>query len=290
MTILNRLGPVAFCLAVICSASTVTSCVKESEEEDAKIVVTNISVPSPVEIEEGQTITITLRGTANITKEDQVVLRNAAGEDKYCPIVDLKDGSHLVFAPPAGITNGTYKVYIRKGGINYYVGLLELSVKAALNVEPAEGVNVYGIVTCDGKGVPGVLVSDGAEFVKTDANGIYQLKSAKKWKYVFVVIPSGYEVPADGILPKFHQTLSQAENVAERKDFELIKVDNENFTMFVCGDMHLANRNSDVSQFGEVARTLNSSIAAAGGKTYVLTLGDMTWDVYWYSNKYEFPE
>ncbi len=290
MTLSRRFSSIAICLALIVSAAVITSCVKDSDEEGVKIVTTNISVPSPVEIEEGQTITITLRGTTNITKEDQVVLRNAAGEDKYCPIVDLKDGSYLVFAPPAEITNGSYKVYIRNGGINYYAGQMDLSVKASLNVEPGEGVTVYGIVTCDGKGVPNVLVSDGAEIVKTDAKGIYQLKSQKKWQYVFVVIPSGYEVPNDGILPKFHQILTQGANVAERKDFELIKTENDNFTLFVCGDMHLANRNNDVSQFGDVARTLNSSIASAGGKTYVMTLGDMTWDNYWYSNKYEFPQ
>ena len=291
MTILNRLGPVAFCLALICSAAAFTSCQKDPEEETGvKIVTTNISVPGSIEIEEGQTITIPLRGKTNITKDDQVVLRNASGEDVYCKIESIKDGTSFVFTPPADITNGTYKLYIRYGGVNYYAGLFTLSVKASLNVEPREGVTVYGIVTCDGKGVPDVLVSDGAEFAKTDAKGIYQLKSEKKWQYVFVIIPSGYEVPTDGILPKFHQLLSQGVNVAERKDFELIKVGNDNFTLFVCGDMHLANRNSDISQFGEVARTLNSSIAAAGGKSYVMTLGDMTWDTYWYSNKYEFPE
>ena len=275
-----------FLLAV----GVVFSCGKEPQKESVKIITTNITVPSLIEIEEGQDITLQLRGITNISTDDRIVLRNAAGNDTPCSIVDYKDGSHLSFALPEGFTAGHYKLYIRSGGLNNYAGEFDLSIIQALNVEPEPGVTVYGMVECGGKGVPDVLVSDGAEIVKTDKNGIYQLKSEKKWKYVFVIIPTGYEVPNDGILPRFHQTLSQSATVAERKDFELIKVDNDEFTMLVAGDMHLAKRNDDISQFAGVAKTMNEAINAAKGKTYVWTMGDMTWDLYWYSNSYEFPQ
>ena len=262
---------------------------KEPEKSEEKIVPTNITVPSVLEIEEGQNIIFPLTGRAHVTTTDEVVMRTAANQDIICPIIEAIEGTSIEFSLPKGFLSGNYKVYIRRSGLNYYVGTIQLTVLTPLNVTPGPGINVYGIIQCDGKGVPGVLVSDGAEFTETDANGIYQLKSEKKWKYVFMVLPSGYETPSQGVLPSFHATLTQDVNTPERKDFELIKTSNDKFTLFVLGDMHLANRNGDINQFNQFSKTLNSSIAVAT-KPYVLTLGDMTWDLYWYSNKYEFPQ
>ena len=277
-------------LLIFCLLAVFSSCNPEPKQEEAKIVTTSFNVPSNIEVEEGQSVVIPLRGITNMVSTDQVLLRTVAGDDLPCEIVDFKDGTRLTIMLPDGITSGYYKMYIRRSSTNYYIAAFDLSIIKSLSIEPAVGTTVYGIVQCDGKGVPNVLVSDGVEIVKTDANGIYQMPSQKKWKYVFVIIPSGYEVPTQGILPELSSALSQDENVPERKDFELIKSDNDNFTMFVLGDMHLANRNSDISQFTSVANTLNKSIAKAPGKRYCITLGDMTWDVYWFSNKYTFPQ
>ena len=156
--------------------------------------------------------------------------------------------------------------------------------------EPEPGATVYGRVQCEGTGVPGVLVSDGDLIVETDANGIYQMPSQKKWEYVFVIIPSGYMVPCQGILPQFHQTTNKAATAPERKDFELVRTVNDSFNLFVLGDMHLARRLEDLSQFSQLARTLNQAISASSDPSYILTLGDMTWDLYWYSNSYQFPQ
>ena len=279
-----------FVLVIFCISCVAAACGKDPVEEEAKIVTTNVSVPGTIEIEEGQSITFTLRGATNILPTDKIMLRSVSEQEYVCDISDFKDGSRLSFTPPAGIASGYYKVYVRRNGINNYISAFDLTVLKKLTVEPAAGTTVYGVVQCDGEGVPGVLVSDGDQIVKTDENGIYQLPSTKKWKYVFVILPSGYEVPAQGILPQLSASLSQDEKTPERKDFELIKSDNDNFTMFVLGDMHLANRNNDLNQFVGVANTLNSSISKAKGKAYCLTLGDMTWDVYWYSNAYTFPQ
>ncbi len=276
------LAAVAF-MAMACNG-------KEKPQDTAeKIIPSNVSVPSEMEIEEGQTVILPLIGRAHVTTSDEIVMRTAANQDIICPILAVDEGIAIEFALPDNFLAGSYKVYVRRDGLNYYVGSIQLTILKALVVEPEAGTNVYGIVLCEGKGVPGVLISDGVEFAQTNADGIYQLKSEKKWKYVFMVIPSGYEVPSQGVLPSFHATLTQTVNTPERKDFELVKTANDNFTLFVLGDMHLANRNEDIKQFNQFAKTLNSALASAT-KPYVLTLGDMTWDLYWYSNKYEFPQ
>ncbi len=277
-------------LAALCIAPVACKEKENGNENPGNVITTYISVPSNTELEEGATMTLVLAGTTNIKKEDQIVLRSVANQDFVCPIVAVKDGSFLEFSLADGIVSGTYKIYVRRDSANHYVGTTNLTILKALVVEPEAGTTIYGVVTCDGNGMPGVLVSDGEDIVKTDENGIYQLKSMKKWMYVFVIIPSGYDVPRQGILPEFHAALSYPAGTPERKDFELVKTDNDKFTMFVCGDMHLAKRNNDLAQFAEVAKTLNEAISKASGKAYAMTLGDMTWDLYWYSNSYTFPQ
>ncbi len=156
-------------------------------------------------------------------------------------------------------------------------------------MEP-EAANVTGRVLCQGAGVPDVLISDGVSIVKTDANGVYRLQSEKRWKYVFMTIPSGYEAPLDGILPAFWKPLQADVDTPEEVDFELRPVSNDNYTLLVLGDMHLARRTNDLAQFDKVAEFMKKEIAAAPGKVYCLTLGDMTWDMYWVSNNYGFAD
>ena len=156
-------------------------------------------------------------------------------------------------------------------------------------MEP-EAANVTGRVLCQGAGVPDVLISDGVNIVKTDANGNYRLQSEKRWKYVFMTIPSGYEAPLDGILPAFWKPLQADVDTPEEVDFELRPVSNDNYTLLVLGDMHLARRTGDLAQFEKVAGFINKTIAEAPGKVYCLTLGDMTWDMYWVANNYGFAD
>lgn len=150
--------------------------------------------------------------------------------------------------------------------------------------------NVYGSVTCNGAGVPDVLISDGIEIVKTNAEGSYKLQSGKKWKYVFMIVPSGYEPAALGFLPKIHEPLKADVDTKEEVNFTLEKVQNDNYTLLVCGDIHLARRTNDLAQFEKVAEFMKKAIAEAPGKVYALTLGDMTWDMYWIANNYGFED
>ena len=153
-------------------------------------------------------------------------------------------------------------------------------------VEPAAGSTIYGIVSCNGNGVAGVVVSDGVEVVKTDGYGIYQLPSKKKYRYVWISVPAGYEVPSRGVLPEFWQPLEGSSSAPERHDFILNKTGSDDYTLYVLGDMHLARRTNDLNQFRAFAADLNASIDATAGNQYILTLGDMTWDLYWYENGY----
>ena len=161
---------------------------------------------------------------------------------------------------------------------------------AEIPYEPDFTGNIYGTVTCDGNPVEGVLVSDGIDIVETDSDGHYAIQSEKKWENVFVIIPSGYEVPKDGVMPRHYKPLTEEASVPEQADFELVQVDNNDFRLLVLGDMHLARRTGDLDQFAKVSRTIQECIDTAPGKVYGLTLGDHAWDMYWVSNNFGLPD
>ena len=61
--------------------------------------------------------------------------------------------------------------------------------------------------------------------------------------------------------------------------------------MLFFGDIHLANRTNDRNQFKKFTDEICDYLTAnAGKKVYAMTLGDMVWELYWYTNKYAFEE
>ena len=227
-------------------------------------------------------------------QSDVVILGDPTGKLHTCAITSVSPKSFKI-ALYDNLVSGVHNVYIQRGSQKKLVGSMEVFVTYtntdAGDIEVKEGNNVYGLVSCGGKGIPGVVVSDGFEVVKTDADGVYQFKSNKVHGYVFVSVPSGYEAISEGVMPKLHHFLTKAKSEVERIDFPLVEATGQdNHTMLVFGDIHLANRTNDVEQFTKVAADINNRVDAAPGKVYVLTLGDMTWEMYWLDNNYGFAE
>ena len=70
---------------------------------------------------------------------------------------------------------------------------------------------VKGTVTCDGKGVAGVVVTDGINMTKTNAKGAYALPTNladPQSQFVHISIPSGYEVERLGNAPQFYKRVA----------------------------------------------------------------------------------
>ena len=222
---------------------------------------------------------------------DTFILESDAGISYVCPIVNTSSDSFTVRLAD-GCETGYYKVFVKRDARKKSFGRIYINIVEDIDFKPDAGTTVYGIVSSAGVGVENVVVSDGAEVTVTNEKGIYQLKSAKKWGYVFISVPSGYEVPSVGVLPQFHCALKNSADVVERADFKLEKVDGQDsYKIFMLGDMHLANRTGDLGQFAQFTSDLTDYMTRhKGEKMYALTLGDMTWDLYWYSNSYYFPQ
>lgn len=253
----------------------------------------SFTLPASVDVTEGGTCVFTVKdGKAPLTS-DSFVLESSAGISYVCTIVESSSEQFSVRLSKECET-GYYNVFIKRGQRKKSFGSLYVNIVDELpdGFTPDAGTTVYGRISTSEGGVPGVVVSDGVEVATTNEDGIYQLKSAKKWGCVFMSVPSGYEATSQGVLPQFYQLLKSDAQTIERVDFSLTKISGQdNCKIFFLGDMHLANRTGDVLQFGEFTADLNDYMAAHRGELmYGVTLGDMTWDLYWYSNKFYFPE
>lgn len=167
-----------------------------------------------------------------------------------------------------------------------------------LTSSPAWAANITGTITCKGKGVEGVVVSDGFECTTTNKDGSYVLTSDKKNGYVFYVIPSGYMPLCESnnwqekLFGGFWQTLTNPDDSKkdEQHDFLLRKESNDKHIMVFEADPQLANRKDtkDMQLYGKLFLPRIKEECQKAGKTpiYSIVLGDLSWDNYWYSNRF----
>ena len=265
----------------------------DDEKTPADNFDVQFTVPGSVDVTEGGECTFAVSGGGGKSPltTDTFILESDAGISYVCPIVNTSSDSFTVRLAD-GCETGYYKVFVKRDARKKSFGRIYINIVEDIDFKPDAGTTVYGIVSSAGVGVENVVVSDGAEVTVTNEKGIYQLKSAKKWGYVFISVPSGYEVPSVGVLPQFHRALKNSADVVERADFKLEKVDGQDsYKIFMLGDMHLATRTGDLGQFAQFTSDLTDYMTRhKGEKMYALTLGDMTWDLYWYSNSYYFPQ
>ncbi len=150
---------------------------------------------------------------------------------------------------------------------------------------PVPGATIYGKVLCEGKPLSGVVVSDGVKVARTDDDGVYNLASSKTNGYVFISQPSGYTTPYQGsTMPGFWRSLVKPASTAERVDFTLVSEDQSSYIMLVIGDIHLYSSRSTETFSNTFVPEINGYLSSVSAvPVYGLTLGDMTWDWYWYN-------
>ena len=247
-------------------------------------------LPATVDVAKGGELTFTVKEGKSPQTTDSFLLEGG-GISYLCSILSVSSESFTVRLADE-CESGSYTAYLKRDARKKSIGKIYINIVDKIDFEPSAGTTVFGLVSSEEGPVANVVVSDGTEVTVTDDKGIYELKSAKKWGYVFISVPSGYEVAAEGVFPQFYQTLKGAADVVEQKDFKLTKVDGQDrYKLFLLGDMHLANRTNDAAQFTQFTTDLNAYMAQhSGQKMYALTLGDMTWDLYWYKNNYALPQ
>ena len=245
------------CLAVFSAACTPGS----NGTDDQELKITGVVLPSSITAETGEEVVFRVVGNGP-QATDSIVLVNAGGEETTVALSKC-EANAFGFIIPDHFYSDEYSVYIERGKQRVLLGKLIINVTLTISITPDPTSTIYGLVLCKGRPMANVVVSDGYEVVKTNADGVYQMASQKKHGYVFVSIPSGYTFRKDGAFPVFYQYTLKNASTLEQIDFNLVEdPDQDQHTMIVMGDIHLANRNNDLNQFANFVSDLNNYISS----------------------------
>lgn len=146
-----------------------------------------------------------------------------------------------------------------------------------------EGNDLVGLVfdSTTGKGIAGVVVSDGYDCVATDANGVYQFKSNSLSRVVYISTPAEYKVPVvtSPSVPVFYKEIKPDGSVI-RTDFKLVPLPEGKETKWIfvgIGDPQCAT-SSNASRYSSETIPDIKKATANEKSVYAMTLGDIVFD------------
>lgn len=287
LTLVRSLFVILLCFGF--SFSTV-GCSEDDGGTIETLGITGVSIPNPLAVEDGSPVTLSGKG---LIAGDALTFSSTDGTE-YQTTVSSVTSDTWTFSFPDNFVSGVYNVYLTRGTTKINLSKVSVSITVNFSIPDKAGMTLKGVVHCSGIGVAGVEVSDGIEVTTTDNHGVYYLPSKKKYGYVFISLPGGYEVANDGNAPQFYARVnSDSPSTVEQSDFALTKVDNDKHVVLALTDFHLANRNNDIAQFENFAKDVNQTISTLsndGNRVYVMSMGDESWDGYWYANSYALPQ
>lgn len=292
----QKLRSCTFMLALLSIIGTFAlSCKDENaiieNNKSVTIPLTHLQIPIVYNISNDTDIQILGKGF--IEGDEIQFVPHTGGDIKIIPVKAIED-QKIILSSAGLLMEGRYDVYVLRGTVRQMIGRTFINQVFNVNLPDKAGMNIKGTVYSNGKGIANIVVSDGVEITKTDENGVYYLASFKKTGYVFISQPANYEVKIVNAVPQFFKNLAGLTAEAEIKDFELTAVNNDNHAIVFLADMHLANRNDDLAQFTRGFMTDVKATAAEmreqNKRFYALTLGDQSWDAYWYENNFGLRE
>lgn len=166
--------------------------------------------------------------------------------------------------------------------------LKELTETEINGTKLGSDVDLAGLITdqSTGKGIAGIAVTDGYQFVKTDANGVYQMKKNDLTRKVYYTVPAEYQIPLDNLdhLPMFFSPGIMTKGKAYRCDFKLnkLKAPETDFTLVMIGDPQCQTIDDAARFLGETVPDIKKTIGEGNyPNVYAISLGDITFDSYY---------
>ena len=135
------------------------------------------------------------------------------------------------------------------------------------------------VLDSEGKAISGVAVSDGFSVAKTNGNGYYSLPVTSDTWYIYISVPSEYEVPINSYgQPCFYQRYSSEKNNYNFTLKPMAGGKEEKFALVVLTDLHVSTAYRQARFEREAVPSIRrhiGEIEAQGITCYGLTLGDL---------------
>lgn len=144
------------------------------------------------------------------------------------------------------------------------------------------------VLTDTGSPIAGVAVSDGVTIAQTDASGAYELPYRDNAEFVFVSVPSGYDIPLDATgSPLLYKRVKAAGtyNFTLHRQEDGGKADSAH-VMLVFSDPQVLNGYDDHRFRYETVEDVLAfkKTYPEGTKFYGICVGDIVWDSYSFNN------
>ncbi len=134
------------------------------------------------------------------------------------------------------------QIGLAAGGLGV-LGLMPLDLAAFTIPKPFKAIKVRGKVSSKGKGIGGVVVTDGLSVVKTDKDGHYEFLSNNRRDFVYLSTPAGYRIPqqANGSAAFFKKLDGSKAEVSIPFELQPLESKDENHHFLVLADTQIQN-------------------------------------------------
>ena len=153
-----------------------------------------------------------------------------------------------------------------------------MSLSLNLQAQNLSGT-IRGKVTCHGKGLQGVVVTDGIDCVLTNKSGEYVLAPQRDARFVYLSVPSGYQPKTEKTIPLFHQQIEMDKQ--DGYNFELMKnpQNDANHLFLVQADVQVTSED-DVKAYGRFLQDIKEYVQPYSGKRDIFGIdcGDIVGD------------
>lgn len=166
------------------------------------------------------------------------------------------------------------------------LGGMALAAHLPLGVFAGDKRTVKGVVSAKGKGLAGVVVSDGYTVMPTDEKGRFEFVAHKDAVNVFVATPAGYHFLQETGITRNYEALS--DNGAYNFELTPLDKDDNEHHFFVWADTQVKNKKDVKKLMTQTVPSMKNSIAAlpSGALAHGITLGDIAWDDLAYFDDY----
>ncbi|MBO7071243.1 MAG: calcineurin-like phosphoesterase C-terminal domain-containing protein [Bacteroidales bacterium] len=147
----------------------------------------------------------------------------------------------------------------------------------------ADGTNLWGRVTTpDGKGIQGIVVTDGLQCTATDSDGNYSLKSDfSSARFVYLSLPSTVEIPTLNGVPQFFRRIPHDAKAASANFVLSLREPAKDYTVMMIADPQVRPYGWDNSMErwnDTVSADAEAFRASCTGDVYSINLGDLVYN------------
>ncbi|RYY68587.1 MAG: metallophosphoesterase [Chitinophagaceae bacterium] len=160
-------------------------------------------------------------------------------------------------------------------------GGLILAGQTPLSALAGADKKIKGRITAKGKGLAGVVVSDGYTVIATDKKGRFELEPHTEAVSLFISTPAGYEFIQEKNIARHYKLINEVNSKKELK-FELkpLAINDNEHQFFIWADPQVKNAKDVEKMMTQTVPDVKKMIAAAGAGTLIhgITVGDIVWD------------